>query len=429
MPMSQWPPDARSAYYAPQQLPAGNASTQEAKRLLDELGATVNQLGDAFIGAGFPPSAWRAPDARLAVLGSQLPDMTMEALLMRLATFATRTGPGWLAGDSAAIGAFAHEAQMLARTVRPLQALAERQRIRPPSARGERLLERALGDGRAGAQMDRLAYILRMLAEMVPQLELARAARVDGPGAPADSAGGTAGKRPPARGFSVNAQPGFAPQPETLGEIPAEHGDTDPDGPPAWLLGGAPAPLAEAAPALRWRVSQLLRRVWPPRRPRIWALGLVMVLLVLAVSGVLARAVMPLVSGSSSPTVAPLLSGRAAGTAVSGTALASATPASVSSPTPATAASANLVLSPTSIILPCSGASVTLKLSNTGGQALTWQASVSGNAVLSATSGSLDPQSSSTITVHARGPQHGTDAIVFTSDGGTARVTYRVSCR
>ncbi len=89
---------------------------------------------------------------------------------------------------------------------------------------------------------------------------------------------------------------------------------------------------------------------------------------------------------------------------------------------------AHLVVSPTSVVLACGGANVTLTVSDTGGQALTWHASVSGNAVLSATSGWVGPRSSGTLDAHARGAQHGSGTIDFTSNGGNGTVTYKVSC-
>jgi hypothetical protein len=117
-------------------------------------------------------------------------------------------------------------------------------------------------------------------------------------------------------------------------------------------------------------------------------------------------------------------------------ATATATPARQATPSPTrTAASptpdlvpAHLAVSPSSVVLPCSGASVTLTVSDTGGQALTWHASVSGSAVLSATSGAVSPHSTGTVGVHASGGQRGSGTIVFTSNGGRDTVSYKVSC-
>jgi hypothetical protein len=91
-------------------------------------------------------------------------------------------------------------------------------------------------------------------------------------------------------------------------------------------------------------------------------------------------------------------------------------------------APATLAVSPGSVVLPCSGASVTLTVKNTGGQTLNWQASVSGNASLSVTSGAVGPSDQATVSVHATGTQHSPGAIVFTSNGGRVKVTFKVSC-
>lgn len=419
---SEWHINARPAPKAPRQVATGDTLTPEAKRLLGELGTAAARLGDACIEAGFPPRAWRAPDAQLAALDSELPDVTMETLLMRITTFAGKTGPGWLAGDSAALAAFEREARMLTQIARQLRSLAERQRMTPLSARGMRPLERALGDWGVGEQLDRLAYTLRVLMELASQLAAAPPWRASAPG----MAGAPTGN---ATGMGLPAQPGFALLPETTEGFSAAPGAYDSDEPASWLLGDTPQPSSVAATGPHWLGMHLFRRMWPPRRPRIWALGLVATLLVLAVSGALVRALMLPGGGSSfTPVSGSRLSGQAIATVASGTAQTSLTP-TAGTPTSTVVAAAHLVLSPTSVILPCSGAGVTLTLSNTGGQPLTWHASASGNIVLSATSGSVGPQETTTITARASGPQHGTGAIIFTSDGGTSKVTYKVTCR
>jgi hypothetical protein len=101
-----------------------------------------------------------------------------------------------------------------------------------------------------------------------------------------------------------------------------------------------------------------------------------------------------------------------------------AAPTQAPGPAPAT-----LAVSPGSIVLPCGGATVPVTAKNTGGQTLHWQASVSGDARLAATSGTVGPSSQATVLVHATGPQHGPGAIVFTSNGGRVKVTFKVSCR
>ena len=404
MPVSKWPSDADHTTAAGDANPAGQATgdlaaargslLREAERLLSELRAATAGLGDAFVGAGFAPGAWRSPDALLPTLSNQLPNVRLEALLTRLAEFAADTGPAWLAGDGAALDEFAHEVRVLAAAIRPLRALAQRQRITPSSDRGWQPLEQALGDVRVGAQLDRLARTLAGLAELSPLLE---------------------------------PLPGHEPAAMGLGGLPGkrEHGTGAPD----WLMrlggrrGRAPDALPDAGKALLWRGSRLLQRMWPPRRARVLALGLAAALLVLVVGSALA-----LTHGRLLPSggTRSLTSAQATATATHRK-RATPSPARTAAPTPAPLP-AHLAVSPASVVLPCSGASVTLTVSDTGGQALTWHATVSGTAVLSATSGWVGPHGAGTVGAHASGGQRGPGTIVFTSNGGTGTVSYKVSC-
>jgi hypothetical protein len=409
MPVRKWPSDANRwtaasdvlpADHAPGDLAAARGSLlHEAKRLLGELQDATSGLGDAFVGAGFARGAWRSPDAMLPTLGDQLPNVPLEALLARLAAFAAETGPRWLVGGGAALDEFAHEVRVLAEPIRSLRVLAQRQRLTPFSARSRWPLEQALADVRVGAQLDRVALILRRLAELA--------------------------SLPPA---SPAAWSEHAPAPREPGSLSAEP-EQDGAGAPEWLvrLRGrrGKASIAPDAPPDRGKVPlRLLQGMVLPRHARVLALGSVAVLLVLLVSGALALALMhgrvPLAGGTTSLTNSQ----------------ATATPARQATPSPTrTAASptpelvpAHLAVSPSSVVLPCSGASVTLTVSDTGGQALTWHASASGNAVLAATSGDVSPHSTGTVGVHAGGGQRGSGTIVFTSNGGRDTVSYKVSC-
>jgi hypothetical protein len=408
MPVSKWPSDANRWTAASDILPGGQATgdlaaargslLHEAKRLLGELQEATSGLGDAFVGAGFARGAWRSPDAMLPTLGDQLPNVPLEALLARLAAFAAETGPRWLMGDAAALDEFALEVRTLAEAIRSLRVLAQRQRLTPFSARSRWPLEHALADARVGAQLDRLALILRRLTELASQL----------PASPA-------------------AWSEHAPALRDPGILSAEP-ELDATGAPEWLvrLRGrrGKAPIAPDAPPDRGKVPRrLLQGMVLPRHARVLALGSAAVLLV---SGALALA---LIHGRVPPA-------GGAKSLTSAQATATATPARQATPSPTrTAASptpdlvpAHLAVSPSSVVLPCSGASVTLTVSDTGGQALTWHASVSGSTVLSATSGAVSPHSTGTVGVHASGGQRGSGTIVFTSNGGRDTVSYKVSC-
>jgi hypothetical protein len=371
----------------------------EAQRLLAELREATAGLGDALVGARFPPGAWQSPDASLPTLSGQLSNVRLESLLTRLAEFARDTGPQWLTGDGAALDDFAHEVKVLAAAIRPLRTLAQRQRVTPSSERGRRQLEQALGDVRVGAQLDRLARTLSGLTELAPLLEPQPEHRPAGM-----HPGGPQGKR--------------------------EHGT----GAPEWLLrlggrqGRAPDGLPAAAKRWRWPGTQLFQRMRPRRPGRAVALTLVAALLVLVVSAsALALAHRPPPSGGGKT----LTSAQAAATA---TALhrRSGTPSPERTAAPRTATPApvpaQLAVSPASITLPCTGTKVTLTVSDTGGQALTWHATVTGAAVLTASSGWVGPHSSGSLSAYSSGGQRTQGTIDFTSNGGTGTVRYRVSC-
>jgi hypothetical protein len=364
MPVSEWPAedpyppapfDTTGADQAPEALTADAALVREAQHLLAELQEATRGLGDAFARAGFAPGAWHSADTHLSALSDQLPTISLEALLTRLGEFAGDMGPAWLADGGEALDEFAHEVTVLLETSRPLRALAQRQRLTPSVARGRLPLERALGDVRVGTQLDRLARTLGQLAEVAELLE-------------------------PLPAFSPSA--------------PSRH----------------PHGIAALGRRLLWTV-------WPPRRSRVLALGLVAGLLVVVVSGMLALTHgRPLLPGG-----APVL------TSAQATATAMLHRGATPSPTPAPIP-AHLAVSPASVVLPCSGTSVTLTVSDSGAQALTWHASVSGSAVLSTTSGWVGAHGSGTLSAHASGGQRAQGTITFTSNGGTGAVKYRVSC-
>src|SRR5258706_7586059 len=254
MPIRKWPSDANQWTAASDSISAG-----EAKRLLGELQEATSGLGDAFVGAGFARGAWRSPDAMLPTLGDQLPNVPLEALLARLAAFAANTGPRWLVGGGAALDEFAHEVRTLAEPIRSLRVLAQRQRLTPFSARSRWPLEQALADVRVGAQLDRLALILRRLTELA--------------------------SLPPA---SPAAWSEHAPVPRDPGILSADP-EQNATGAPEWLvrLRGrrekapmAPDALPDSGKVPRWPGSRFLQWMVRPRHAQVVALGLAAVLLV-----------------------------------------------------------------------------------------------------------------------------------------------------
>jgi hypothetical protein len=405
MPRSQWPSRPNNATAANHFDPADQAGEDlaaahgsllhEARHLLSELGDATTRLGDAFEAAGFGAAAWESPEAQLRTLNDHMPKVRLEALLTRIAEFAADSGPAWLAGDGAALDAFTYEVRVLVGAIRPLRSLAQRQRQRITSFAGRRRpLERALGDRRVGTQLDRVARALDQLAELAPLLE------------PLSS--------PPAARLAQDTEP---QRPGDRAATSSEFGSEAPD----WLVRrlngrGGMAPAGEKPS--RWRGIRPFPRL---PRARVMALGLAAALLVLVLSGVLALARMglPLTGGNKPLTIGQVMATATALRRLSGTP--SGTAGTPTAPVPA-----HLTVSPTSVTLPCGGNNATLTVSNTGEQLLTWRASVSGNATLSATSGSVGPHSSGTLTAHAPAGTHGRGAITFTSNGGSVTVAYKI---
>jgi hypothetical protein len=386
---------------------------QEAEGLLAELYKATRELGDALNRAGFAPARWDRPEARLSTVSARLPAVTVEALLARLVDFTLEAGPLWLAGRGEALDEFAHEAQVLAATVGPISSLAQHQRTLASAAvRDRRSLKDALHDERAAAQLDRLAHALDALLDLAPLLEPiqslppASPAARSAPSLQASTAlGALASREMPGEREGSAALPRWP-----FGQRGQRAQDTFFDGQPGARTG--------ARVGVRWPGSRLLRVVWSRRRARR-GVGLATLVIVLALSGTFTL----LHALSSVPHPAGRM--QAVATAAQ---RGSPTPSPLRTATAAAPTSAALAVRPGSVVLPCSGATASLTVKNTGGQTLNWQASVSGSAALSPASGAVSPASQTTLSVHATGPQHGPGAIEFTSNGGTAKVTFKVSC-
>jgi hypothetical protein len=347
--------------------------------------------------------------------------------MARLTAFAQDTESIWLAGDGAVLDAFAHEVRVLAAAVEPLGALAKRQRtLTAAAARGQRslkqALEQALQDGRVVAQLERLVRSLHELLELVPHLAPMP------PGSEARPWEGSAPRTLGSDGWRGEPEDGLAaplwpPEPVGPTGLAGQTGPTGGEQIPQGLLSGRWA--------ARWLAGLLLPARWlgglrQQRRARVvLAVGLAVGVLVLAMSGTVA-----LLHGlQPAPRAGLPVSQQARATATQGGS-ATTSPvgsAAAASPTPVPDP-AQLAVSPTSVVLPCSGSSVTLTVRDTGGQRLTWQASVSGNATLSPSSGTVVAHSETTVSAHATRTQHGPGAIMFTSNGGRAMVTFKVSC-
>src|SRR5262245_20672967 len=138
----------------------------EVIRLLSDLHRAATRLGDAIVAAGFPARDWRSTDAWLPQLPGELPEISLDNLLTRLAEFAASTGPHWLHGAEDDLQRFHEEAQVLYNVIRPLRAFAHRQRMPSLRDRGSDALRPALRDPRVGTPLDLATSRLRDLESL-----------------------------------------------------------------------------------------------------------------------------------------------------------------------------------------------------------------------------------------------------------------------
>lgn len=383
--------------FTPDELPEEYADLADPPKVMAEVVAAVEQLhraatelGNAIAAAGLPARRWRSDDARLPLLSDEFPEITLDALLTRLAEFAAGDGPAWLHGDAATIADFNDEAQVLSEVVRPLHARARYLRTVPARDR-ELPIERALGDGRVGTKLDivyRCLNDLEALGPFIRPLSPAQWQTLPAPEAepaPVSAPPATSPASAPARASRVKARAAAAPQPSArfAGSAPASQG-AEPG--PIYLNDVA----RNAVASVRLTMSRALEHARPYARQlslRQW--------LVVAVA----------------------ITALGTGTAL----LALASHGSTTS----------LAASPANLALTCHGktSSLTLTLSDTGTSALTWTVpTIPAGLSLSATHGTLKPGAFIKLAVHATAARTAQGTLSFASDQGNAAVPYTVTC-
>jgi hypothetical protein len=140
----------------------------EAAAHVEALHHATTRLGDALVGAGLSGREWRSQDALLSLLDEELPDVTVDALITRLAEFAADTGPVWLHGDERDLEEFHREVEVLNDVARPLRRVAHRLRMGTAGRDAELPIERAFASVRVATPLDLLAAILRDLEMLAP---------------------------------------------------------------------------------------------------------------------------------------------------------------------------------------------------------------------------------------------------------------------
>lgn len=398
-------PDDEDAYEA---LNDPRRVMQEVVGLVEELHRAVTRLGDAIAAAGLPAREWRDADCRLLLLADQFPDITLDALITRLAEFAAGMGPDWLHGSRDDIARFTDEASILYGVVRPLRTVAQRLRVVPARERGDLPLERALGDGRVGTPLDRVAALLRDLESLGPFIV---------PLAPAEWAelNMPTPKSPPKPSPATSSMEGGVTATQALTPNTSLPVAT----PPALQTpssGQAPAPSFRRLrdylppPEERQSMSRLPGRDWSWLR---------------ADASVQARALLEWMKPRKWLVIGIAIMVLALGTALLTLARQSLSSAGTSTPV------SHLAVSPAQVTLACSGKSDTSKLTlrDTGTQPLTWTIKAPSGLSLSATHGTLKPGASASITVKVTSAKAAHGTLSFTSNDGAASVPYAVSCK
>lgn len=393
----------------------------EVAAQLGELHAAVTELGDALERAGLPGREWRAAGSRLRLLPGPLPNITVDALITRLAEFSAGKGPDWLRGGRRDLESFHREVAAIYAVVRRLRHIGVDLREDPGRGGRGAQLARAVASHDAGAALDRIATILGDFEALRPFMApLPPREWQGGPEAllsagPAAQSGidqtGWMGLAAAARGVHETLPlPPSNSHTRLRDFAPKDGADGD---------SGRARRVIQAVLALPRQLRSIRSwRTWPQRRKELAAIAVVLVLALAGIALEVAHA-QPSQPGAPSPA------SHAAGPAATST-LATVTlgPAATATPAP------TRTPIPPRLTLTCASAGTTAKLTvqNVGVSAVTWQAQASRSLTVSPSQGSLASGQTTTAQVSSNGKRQatGTVTVVATTSGRSA--SYSVSC-
>jgi hypothetical protein len=344
----------------------------EAAEHVEALHHATTRLGDALVAAGLSGRVWRTEDALLSSLDEELPDITIDDLITRLAEFGADTGPVWLHGDERDLEAFHHEVAVLRDVVRPLRAAAQHLRMGTAGRYAELPIERAFASVRVATPLDLLAAMLRDLELLAPVMSPLAPDEWEAPSdfEPAHPAS--------LRGGRSRAQAPWSAQPH------AHPSDFAPGAPiPKYGLLGQLA--VEMQPAALLRRGQALGS-WLQAHKLVAMAGLSLVL----VTGI---ALAQLAGRPGAPRLSALV------------------------PVPSTAT------------LSCSSRPVTVTLKNPGKQSLTWRAELLPGLSITPARGTVQAGHSAALRITALGRRVVSGTIVITATDGTASIPFTTACR
>jgi hypothetical protein len=341
----------------------------EVLELVRGLQQSTNRLGDAIVAAGLNARDWRSSDACLALLSDQLPNISLDELITRLAEFSAAHGPGWLHGGPAEIERFKDEVDILYGVTRPLRVVVQRLRMLPAYERSAIPLEQALGAARVSTPLDLVAGTLRDLKALSPYLMPLTAQQWE----------------PPAHRDEQAELTNLSPRDERSFTRLRDFAQ-------------APDPHASTAPAAPTdRIKDLTVRLFS------WVQGHAQHLPINKWI-VVAAAMISLSSGILLVTLAT----RPAGETIA----------------------SQLVASPTQVSLACSGKGATLRLSlrNSGKTPLQWSIKTPSGLVLSATKGTLPPGTSVTLQIRSSSARSEQGMLLITASNSSVQIPYSVRC-
>jgi hypothetical protein len=346
----------------------------EVLGLVEDLRQATHKLGDALVSGGLGAREWRSPDARLALLSDQFPDITVDELITRLSEF-SGLGPDWLHGGE--IAHFNEEVEILYGVVHTLHAQAQRLRMLPTRERSNWPLERALGDARAGTPLDLLLGGLRDLESLAPYLVPLTAEEWQGESPPSPRNASRDSSRSPQPVDDIEA-PDSLPQPSQ-----------------------SFTRLRDFVEMRTASTGDAELRIQVPRLP--------LTNLPLAKWIFVAVAIITLASGTLLVSMAGRFDAGKSSTSV---------PAAV------------LIASPSHATLTCSGTGRTLDLvlRNSGTAALTWSVKTPAGLTLSSTHGVLAPSQAVRLQITVISSKATRGALTFTSNHGPLSVPYSVTC-
>ena len=397
---------------------------REVIELVEELRVSAKKLGDAIAAAGFPAREWIGPDATLALLGEQFPDISLDAFLTRLAEFANGMGPSWLRGAEAEIALFTDDAQILYGVARPLRVFAQRQRMLPARERGDLPLERALADGRVGTQIDLLTGYLRDLDALAPYIVPLTPSEWNAlippppPANPPPALQSPQPPQPPPQALQPGFMPGVAPV-----SMPMQSQQLQQQWPPAYQQ--QPAPLVNAPPwenagaADTPQTYSRLRDFSPPPADPAASPGQSWETVLRVPNG---QGMLALLRRHKWMVLGITVLLFSAGTGL--LSLAALRTNAFSTPT------SHLSATPTTLRFSCAGKGATAKLTlrNPGASSLTWTLKPPAALRVSATHATVAPRASVTVTATSTGHAATHGSLTFSASDGTLTVPYTITC-